>query len=173
MPSRHVVRTRGRRAIPRNPRARATPVEVPVLIKAKRCDAVKRCDFCPCLGSRATCLWLCAWTPRPDRGRPAGRCSPCALPGAIDGTPTDGRIGAQSPLADGCLNDVALSVLAAGLVGYTMRDIRYKWNSGSKSVGISKEVELPQFRVLGHRQRATVINLSTGNHRTAPHDPNI
>ncbi|KAK9710757.1 Neurotransmitter-gated ion-channel transmembrane region [Popillia japonica] len=42
-----------------------------------------------------------------------------------------------------------------------MRDIRYKWNSGSKSVGISNEVELPQFRVLGHRQRATVINLTT------------
>lgn len=57
----------------------------------------------------------------------------------------------------------ALSVLAAGLVGYTMRDIRYKWNSGLKSVGISSEVELPQFRVLGHRQRATVINLTTGN----------
>lgn len=50
-----------------------------------------------------------------------------------------------------------------GLVGYTMRDIRYKWNSGVKSVGISNEVELPQFRVLGHRQRQTVINLSTGN----------
>lgn len=47
-------------------------------------------------------------------------------------------------------------------VGYTMRDIRYKWNSGPKSVGISNEVELPQFRVLGHRQRATEINLSTG-----------
>lgn len=57
----------------------------------------------------------------------------------------------------------ALFVLAAGSVGYTMRDIRYKWNSGLKSVGISKEVELPQFRVLGHRQRATVINLTTGN----------
>lgn len=58
---------------------------------------------------------------------------------------------------------LALSVLAAGPVGYTMRDIRYKWNSGLKSVGISKEVELPQFRVLGHRQRQTVINLTTGN----------
>lgn len=46
-----------------------------------------------------------------------------------------------------------------------MRDIRYKWNSGVKSVGISNEVELPQFRVLGHRQRATVINLTTGNHK--------
>ncbi|XP_039287199.1 gamma-aminobutyric acid receptor subunit beta isoform X5 [Nilaparvata lugens] len=48
--------------------------------------------------------------------------------------------------------------------GYTMRDIRYIWNAGSKSVGISNEVQLPQFRVLGHRQRATEINLSTGNY---------
>ncbi|PSN34524.1 Gamma-aminobutyric acid receptor subunit beta [Blattella germanica] len=42
-----------------------------------------------------------------------------------------------------------------------MRDIRYKWHDGIKSVGISSEVQLPQFRVLGHRQRATEINLST------------
>ncbi|KAL0115911.1 hypothetical protein PUN28_011061 [Cardiocondyla obscurior] len=48
--------------------------------------------------------------------------------------------------------------------GYTMRDIRYKWNSGLQSVGISNEVELPQFRVLGHRQRQTTIHLSTGNY---------
>ncbi|XP_024083541.1 gamma-aminobutyric acid receptor subunit beta isoform X5 [Cimex lectularius] len=48
--------------------------------------------------------------------------------------------------------------------GYTMRDIRYKWNAGPKSVGIANEVQLPQFRVLGHRQRATEINLSTGNY---------
>lgn len=47
-------------------------------------------------------------------------------------------------------------------VGYTMRDIRYKWNVGEASVGISSEVELPQFRVLGHRQRSKVENLSTG-----------
>ena len=47
-------------------------------------------------------------------------------------------------------------------VGFTMRDIRYKWNSGLQSVGISSEVELPQFRVLGHRQRQGTINLSTG-----------
>jgi hypothetical protein len=43
-----------------------------------------------------------------------------------------------------------------------MRDIRYKWNSGFRSVGISKGVQLPQFQVLGHRQRATEINLTTG-----------
>ncbi|XP_057333885.1 gamma-aminobutyric acid receptor subunit beta isoform X11 [Microplitis mediator] len=48
--------------------------------------------------------------------------------------------------------------------GYTMRDIRYKWNAGYQSVGISSEVELPQFRVLGHRQRQRNIQLSTGNY---------
>lgn len=43
-----------------------------------------------------------------------------------------------------------------------MRDIRYNWNTGPRSVGISKGVQLPQFQVLGHRQRATEINLTTG-----------
>lgn len=47
-------------------------------------------------------------------------------------------------------------------VGYTMSDIRYFWRDGLSSVGMSSEVELPQFRVLGHRQRATEINLTTG-----------
>lgn len=45
-----------------------------------------------------------------------------------------------------------------------MRDIRYFWRDGLNSVGMSSEVELPQFRVLGHRQRATEINLTTGTH---------
>lgn len=49
-------------------------------------------------------------------------------------------------------------------VGYTMQDIRYVWKHGLDSVGMSSEVELPQFRVLGHRQRATEINLTTGTH---------
>nr|ADM88008.1 ionotropic GABA-aminobutyric acid receptor RDL1-3b6a [Bombyx mori] len=48
--------------------------------------------------------------------------------------------------------------------GYTMRDIRYHWKDGHSSVGMSNEVQLPQFRVLGHRQRATVITLTTGNY---------
>lgn len=47
-----------------------------------------------------------------------------------------------------------------------MRDIRYFWRDGLSSVGMSKEVELPQFRVLGHKQTAKEINLSTG---TYPH----
>lgn len=45
-----------------------------------------------------------------------------------------------------------------------MSDIRYFWRDGLSSVGMSSEVELPQFRVLGHRQRATEINLTTGTH---------
>lgn len=29
-----------------------------------------------------------------------------------------------------------------------MRDIRYKWNEGPNSVGVSSEVSLPQFKVI-------------------------
>lgn len=45
-----------------------------------------------------------------------------------------------------------------------MRDIRYKWNKGPNSVGVSNEVSLPQFKVLGHRQRAMEISLTTGKY---------
>lgn len=55
-----------------------------------------------------------------------------------------------------------LYVSLHGTVGYTMRDIRYKWNEGPNSVGVSSEVSLPQFKVLGHRQRAMEISLTTG-----------
>lgn len=50
-----------------------------------------------------------------------------------------------------------------------MRDIRYKWNEGPNSVGVSSEVSLPQFKVLGHRQRAMEISLTTGTCRRLPH----
>jgi len=49
------------------------------------------------------------------------------------------------------------------LVGYTMSDIRYKWNDGLNSVQISADVSLPQFKVLGHRQKTIEASLSTGN----------
>lgn len=49
-------------------------------------------------------------------------------------------------------------------VGYTMKDISYRWSDGEKSVRISKEVELPQFKVLGHSQRSRAVALSTGNY---------
>ena len=48
------------------------------------------------------------------------------------------------------------------LVGYTMSDIRYKWNDGLNSVQISSDVSLPQFKVLGHRQKTIEASLSTG-----------
>ena len=47
-------------------------------------------------------------------------------------------------------------------VGYTMADIRYKWNDGINSVQISNDVSLPQFKVLGHRQKTIEASLSTG-----------
>lgn len=55
-----------------------------------------------------------------------------------------------------------MAFLVSLLVGYTMRDIRYKWNEGANSVGVSNEVSLPQFKVLGHRQRDMEISLTTG-----------
>ncbi|XP_028967507.1 gamma-aminobutyric acid receptor subunit beta [Galendromus occidentalis] len=48
--------------------------------------------------------------------------------------------------------------------GYTMSDIRYSWRDGAKSVGISEEVQLPQFKIQGHVQKASEISLSTGNY---------
>ena len=49
-------------------------------------------------------------------------------------------------------------------VGYTMADIRYKWNDGLNSVQVSGDVSLPQFKVLGHRQKTIEASLSTGGH---------
>ncbi|XP_075545280.1 gamma-aminobutyric acid receptor subunit beta-like isoform X1 [Dermacentor variabilis] len=48
--------------------------------------------------------------------------------------------------------------------GYTMKDIRYRWSDGDTSVRIAKEVELPQFKVLGHVQKAKEVALTTGNY---------
>jgi gamma-aminobutyric acid receptor subunit beta len=45
-----------------------------------------------------------------------------------------------------------------------MSDITYKWAAGASSVGVSSEVSLPQFKVLGYRQKAFEISLSTGNY---------
>lgn len=43
-----------------------------------------------------------------------------------------------------------------------MRDIRYYWLKGEDSVGMSSDVELPQFKVVGHRQSAKEVPLTTG-----------
>ncbi len=47
-------------------------------------------------------------------------------------------------------------------VGYTMSDIHYKWNDGLNSVQIAADVSLPQFKVMGHRQKTIEASLSTG-----------
>ena len=48
--------------------------------------------------------------------------------------------------------------------GYTMADLKYKWEDGNKSVQMSPDVALPQFLVLGHRQRFIEVSLSSGNY---------
>ena len=48
--------------------------------------------------------------------------------------------------------------------GYTMADLKYAWNSGDNSVQMSKDVTLPQFKVLGHRQRLIEVSLTSGNY---------
>ena len=45
-----------------------------------------------------------------------------------------------------------------------MSDIRYKWNDGLNSVQVSGDVSLPQFKVLGHRQKTIEASLSTGEY---------
>ena len=49
-------------------------------------------------------------------------------------------------------------------VAYTMSDIAYKWNDGLNSVQISSDTSLPQFKVMGHRQKTVEASLSTGNY---------
>lgn len=58
--------------------------------------------------------------------------------------------------------NICIHIIIIPGVGYTMSDIRYFWRDGLSSVGMSSEVELPQFRVLGHKQKSTEINLTTG-----------
>ena len=49
------------------------------------------------------------------------------------------------------------------IVSSNMADIKYNWASGTESVGVSPDVALPQWKVLGHRQQAVEIALTTGN----------
>ncbi|KAI1286411.1 Gamma-aminobutyric acid receptor subunit beta [Halotydeus destructor] len=48
--------------------------------------------------------------------------------------------------------------------GYSMADIKYVWAKGLDSVSIDDKLELPQFKVVGHKQSEKVITLSTGNY---------
>ena len=48
--------------------------------------------------------------------------------------------------------------------GYTMSDLKYKWQDGENSVKMDKHIQLPQFVLLGHRQRIIEASLSSGNY---------
>ncbi|OTF73570.1 gamma-aminobutyric acid receptor subunit beta-like protein [Euroglyphus maynei] len=45
-----------------------------------------------------------------------------------------------------------------------MADIVYIWSKGKDSIGMSKGLELPQFKVVGYRQSMKIEALSTGNY---------
>ena len=49
--------------------------------------------------------------------------------------------------------DMCLRQMWSESFGYTMADLKYAWNSGDNSVQMSPDVSLPQFNILGHRQR--------------------
>ena len=49
------------------------------------------------------------------------------------------------------------------LVGYTMSDIRYKWNDGLNSVQVSGDVSLPQFKVI--TENISVYNKTSGTEK--------
>jgi len=42
-----------------------------------------------------------------------------------------------------------------------MADIRYKWMS-SEAVAMTENLTLPQFKIIGHLQKAKQVALSTG-----------
>ncbi len=50
-------------------------------------------------------------------------------------------------------------------VGCTMDDIRYEFDKGLDSVQVSSDVSLPEFKVLGHRQKTIEASLSSGDER--------
>merc|ERR1711970_126517 len=60
--------------------------------------------------------------------------------------------------------DSQMCTLEIESFGYTMSDIKYRWNDGLNSVQLSPDVSLPEFKVLGHRQRFIEASLSSGNY---------
>lgn len=48
--------------------------------------------------------------------------------------------------------------------GYNTRDIDYRWEKGNESVSLDTKIELPQFKILGHRMGHELQNLSSGDY---------
>ncbi|OXA44875.1 Gamma-aminobutyric acid receptor subunit beta [Folsomia candida] len=64
------------------------------------------------------------------------------------------------------LNMVCASIVSPIFIidAFKMSDIRYSWAKGVDSVGVAEDVPLPQFKIVGHRQRSFEISLSSGNY---------
>jgi len=60
--------------------------------------------------------------------------------------------------------DKQMCTLEIESFGFTMSDLRYKWEDVPRSVQMSPDVSLPQFNVLGHRQRLVEVSVSSGNY---------
>ena len=50
-----------------------------------------------------------------------------------------------------------------------MADLKYAWNSGHNSVQMSPDVSLPQFSILGHRQRLIEVSNNVKTEVDTPH----
>ena len=55
--------------------------------------------------------------------------------------------------------DVQMCTVEIESFGYTMSDLKYAWHGGQDSVKMSPDVSLPQFNVLGHRQRLIEVRM--------------
>ena len=55
--------------------------------------------------------------------------------------------------------DVQMCTVEIESFGYTMSDLKYVWHGGQDSVKMSPDVSLPQFNVLGHRQRLIEVRM--------------
>ena len=62
-----------------------------------------------------------------------------------------------------CLTFKLFSLLLLPVVAFTMNDVIHQWNDGLNSVQISNAVSLPEWKVLGHREKNIQASLSTGN----------
>jgi len=48
--------------------------------------------------------------------------------------------------------------------GFTMSDVKYRWNEGLNSVQLGYDLSTKNFQVIGHRQRLVEATLSSGNY---------
>eukprot|EP00090_Calanus_glacialis_P010258 TRINITY_DN18642_c0_g1_i1.p1 TRINITY_DN18642_c0_g1~~TRINITY_DN18642_c0_g1_i1.p1 ORF type:complete len:401 (+),score=73.27 TRINITY_DN18642_c0_g1_i1:56-1258(+) len=60
--------------------------------------------------------------------------------------------------------DKQMCTLEIESFGFTMSDLKFRWEDGERSVQLSPDVALAEFNILGHRQRIIEASLSSGNY---------